>query len=447
MSHTQTRMTAYKKVPAGTTVEVADGTILPVYGFGIDKVNQDQPGTTTKLVKMVSVAYVPGLSWDLLSTRKAVEQWGKPLVYYKTKAVLGFPGEESLVCNFCPRKGLFSATGVKRTPSQGTALTLAENTAEAIRVETTGQWGPRADMKRSSSQGTALALAAKTAEAIKTATGQWEPEAGPALAVAARARYVMKAYHVLADPEKETMEMSLDSVKETREVSLDPEEEIREGPLDPKEETREVPLDPDEGTQEAPSNPAEETREAPSDHEDETQGTPSDPEEETLEAPSDPNEETLEAPSDPEEETQETPSDHQEEAKDAGGPKELKGPVVPTRRKVTVGGNLPPNNVKAHVESAGARRRGRSRTAKFSAGERGRRRRECVNVRRRGHDDFSEEGGATEADSEEHVNGAVNLQQTMNAVEMEKWRKVRKDKCKVTPTELQARGWGQGDLQ
>ena len=105
MSHTQAGMTAYKKAPAGTTVEVADGTILPVagFGFGTVEVDLDQPHTTTKPVKMVSVAYVPGLSRNLLSTRKAVEQWGKPLVYYETKAVLRFSGVESLVFYFCPR--------------------------------------------------------------------------------------------------------------------------------------------------------------------------------------------------------------------------------------------------------------------------------------------------------------------------------------------------------
>ena len=99
----QAGMTASKKAPAGTTVEVADGTILPVYGFGTLEVDLNQPGTTTKPVKMVSVVYVPELSRDLLSTSKAVEQWGKPLAYCKTKAILGFPGEESLVFSFCPR--------------------------------------------------------------------------------------------------------------------------------------------------------------------------------------------------------------------------------------------------------------------------------------------------------------------------------------------------------
>ena len=142
MSPTQAGMTAYKKAPAGMTGEVADGTILPVDGFETVEVNLDQPGTTTKPVKMVSVAYVPGLSPNLLSTGKALEQWGKPLIYYKMKTVLGFPGEESLVFNVCPRTVVFSATGVRRTPSQGTALGLAAKLAEAIRVETTGQWGP-----------------------------------------------------------------------------------------------------------------------------------------------------------------------------------------------------------------------------------------------------------------------------------------------------------------
>ena len=107
MSHTQTRMNAYKKAPAGASVEVADGTILPIDGFGTVEVNLDQPGTTTKPVKMVSIAYVPEYSQNLLSTRKAVEQSDKPPVYYETKAVWGFPGEESLVFNFCSTRDCF----------------------------------------------------------------------------------------------------------------------------------------------------------------------------------------------------------------------------------------------------------------------------------------------------------------------------------------------------
>ena len=204
------------------------------------------------------------------------------------------------------------------------------------------------------------------------------------------------------------------------------------GTIGPEEETREVSLNLEEGTQEALSDPAEEIREAPSDREDEAQGTPSDPEEETVEAPSDPEEGTLEAPSDPEEETREVPSDREEDAKDAAGPTELEEPVVPVRRKLAISGNLPPNNVEAHVESAGACKRGRSSTpTKFSADEREGRRRECVNVRRWGRDDFSEEGGATGADSERHVTGAVNRQQAMDALELEDSRKVRKKKCDV----------------
>ena len=181
MSHTRAEMSAYKKASPGTNVEIADGNILPVDGFGRIEVDLDQPGRTTKMVKIDDVAYVPGISRNLLSTVKAVEQWWKPLIYFRNKAVLGFPGEESLVFKFCPRRGLFSATGVRRIPRQEVALeaNLTENglvkiasgtalamragasrdvmevhrmlahpsedntrkTAEIMGIEMTGQWG------------------------------------------------------------------------------------------------------------------------------------------------------------------------------------------------------------------------------------------------------------------------------------------------------------------
>ena len=181
MSHTRAGLSAYKKASPGTDVEIADGNILPVDGFGRTEVDLDQPGNTTKMVKIDDVAYAPGLFRNLLSTVKAVEQWEKPLVYYRNKAVLGFPGEESLVFKFCPRQGLFSATGARRIPRQEVALeaNLTENelvkiasgtalamkagasrdvmkihrmlaypsedvtrkTAEMMGIETTGQWG------------------------------------------------------------------------------------------------------------------------------------------------------------------------------------------------------------------------------------------------------------------------------------------------------------------
>ena len=129
MSHTRAGMSAYKKALPGTIVEIADGNILPVDGFGRIEVDLDQPGDTTKMGKMDDVAYVPGLSRNLLSTIKAGEQWGKPLIYYnRNEVVLGFPEEESLVFKFCPRKGLFSATGERRIPRQEVAL--GENLTE-----------------------------------------------------------------------------------------------------------------------------------------------------------------------------------------------------------------------------------------------------------------------------------------------------------------------------
>ena len=97
MSRTRAGMSAYKKALPGTNVEIADGNILSVDGFGRIEVDLDQPSYTTKMVKMDEVAYVSELFPNLLSTVKAVEQWGKPLIYYRNGAVLGFPGEESLV--------------------------------------------------------------------------------------------------------------------------------------------------------------------------------------------------------------------------------------------------------------------------------------------------------------------------------------------------------------
>ena len=72
MSHTRAEMTASKKTSSEMTVEATNRAILPVDGFGTIEVDLDQPGTTTKPVNMVAIAYVPGLSRNLMSTHKAV---------------------------------------------------------------------------------------------------------------------------------------------------------------------------------------------------------------------------------------------------------------------------------------------------------------------------------------------------------------------------------------
>ena len=71
---------------------------------------------------MGAVAYVPGLSRNLRLILKTIEQLGKPLIYYKMEATLGFPGGESFVFNLCLRKGLFSAPGVIQISNQVVAL-------------------------------------------------------------------------------------------------------------------------------------------------------------------------------------------------------------------------------------------------------------------------------------------------------------------------------------
>ena len=73
MWHTRAGMSAYKKASPGTTVDIADGNVLPVDGFGRIEVGLDQPGHTTKGVKIDDVAYVPELSRNLLSTIEAEE--------------------------------------------------------------------------------------------------------------------------------------------------------------------------------------------------------------------------------------------------------------------------------------------------------------------------------------------------------------------------------------
>ena len=80
---------------------------------------------------------------------------------------MGFPGEESLVHNFCSHKILLSATGVTGTRSQGAELGLAAKTTEGMIIEATGEWGPCADVRRSPRQGVALAVVEKAYDVVE----------------------------------------------------------------------------------------------------------------------------------------------------------------------------------------------------------------------------------------------------------------------------------------
>ena len=199
---------------------------------------------------------------------------------------------------------------------------------------------------------------------------------------------------MLSDREEKT-----DLDKKTREAPSNPEKGTHKALPDPEEDTREAPLDPGQETWELPSDRKEKTREALPDPEEEILEAPSHPDEETHEEPLDP-EETQRTPPNPEGETREAPSNPGVEIKYvagfAVGSTDLERPVVPARRKLTIGGNLPPNNALAHVESTGARRRGRSSAAQFSADERGKRRKECVDVQRRGRDNLQRKAEISE---------------------------------------------------
>lgn len=72
ISHTRDGMSNYKKASSETNVEVADGNILPVDWFGRIPVDLDQPRSTTMMVRMDDVAYVPGRSsrqWNNVENR------------------------------------------------------------------------------------------------------------------------------------------------------------------------------------------------------------------------------------------------------------------------------------------------------------------------------------------------------------------------------------------
>ena len=56
---------------------------------------------------------------------------------------------------------------MRQSSSQGAALALAAKTVEAIKIETTGQWGPCADVRRSPSQGAVLAVAVKARDIVE----------------------------------------------------------------------------------------------------------------------------------------------------------------------------------------------------------------------------------------------------------------------------------------
>ena len=227
------------------------------------------------------------------------------------------------------------------------------------------------------------------------------------------------------DPAEEAQETPPDPGKKTREApsdrgeKTDPEEKTREALSNPEKGTKKALPNLEEGAREALLHPKQETRELPLDRKEKTREAPSDPDEETQEVPLDP-EETQKASPNLEGETREAPSDPGVETNDvaglAAGSTDLKGPVIPAPQKLTISGNLPPNNVNMPAESPGARRREKSSAAKCSADERGRWRGECVDVRRRGHDDVSEEGGETRADREGHATGEGNREETMNSL-------------------------------
>ena len=275
--------------------------------------------------------------------------------------VLGFPGEVSLVFNFCPHKGLSTATSVRRTPRKGAALALEAKTAETMKIVTTSKWGScearlQAEENRQAVKWIdgpdKISSDGVGSEDFGAKLGKDE-SVGREVAQLNVQELELEQQTASRERKQKIQEAPPDPEEGTQEEPPNPEVGTQEVPSDPMEEIHEEPPNPERGTQEVPSDPMEEIQKAPPDPEEGTQEAPPDPEEDTQEALSDPEEEIREAPLDPEEETREAPSDPEEETKDVAGPAagstDLGGPVIPVLRKLTISCNIPPNNVTAHV--------------------------------------------------------------------------------------------------
>ena len=272
---------------------------------------------------------------------------------------------------------------MKRTASQGAALVLTAKMTEAMRTETTDQWGSCAGVRRSPSQGAPLAVAAKaremmevhrmlahpseeitqeTAETTRIATtDQWE-----SCEVCLQAETKRRAVQWIVGPDKtgsggvgnedlgeKPGTDELTGRRETTQIEVQEPEPlavagiIRTQTGDTWSAAKSRGGDRRNDTVGAAGSRGGDTGRA-SNREKETRETPPDPKKKTQEALLDPAEKTREAPPDPEEETRDAPPDS-EETKDvaglAAGSTDLGGPVVPALRMLTMSGNIPPNTV------------------------------------------------------------------------------------------------------
>lgn len=129
-------MESYKHTPPGTKVEIAHGCFLSVEGFGLPKIDLAQPGGISKVATIYDVAYMRGLSKNLLSIRKASKTSGKPFVYYENKAVLGIPGDEFFVLPLCSRTGMFSTSEVRHAPHPKTVVAASTTRSPRVAIAT-----------------------------------------------------------------------------------------------------------------------------------------------------------------------------------------------------------------------------------------------------------------------------------------------------------------------
>ena len=286
---------------------------------------------------------------------------------------------------------------------------ITQKTAQAMGIVTTGQWGPyearlQVKAKRQAVQwidGPDNTVSNSVSDEDLGEKPGEDESVGRRGALQREVQALgLEQQPALQERKKEIQEAPLDFEEGAQEALPDPAEATRKPPLDCMENTREAPsdskekTDPDEKIREVPSNTEKGTQKALPDPENKTrrhhwipgsrhvttgsqgkdtrgaiisrgggtrgaigsqQGDTGDTigSREDTEGAAQSRGETREAPSDPRVETKYV-------AGLAEGSTDLKGSVVPMRRKLTISGNLPSKIVKANVKSTGERKRERS---------------------------------------------------------------------------------------
>ena len=153
----------YTVEPEGTSVEIANGKLLPVVGSGQLEIVAEQPGGPTT-IPLGKVLHVPELGRNLISERQASMMTGLLFVKSPTVAHLGTGDDACCFFNYVPSSGLYEMVArrseavvkralVARAPPRRDVMQvhrllahpsehITRKTAKAAGISLTGEWGP-----------------------------------------------------------------------------------------------------------------------------------------------------------------------------------------------------------------------------------------------------------------------------------------------------------------